>query len=59
MRVYTAIRLPFLFHTSTISYKSLSGFLGDSMTVFKVEQAKFKGNSKLISCLTNFISLML
>ena len=34
MRVYTAIRLPFLFHTSTISYKSLSvSFLGDSMTI--------------------------
>ena len=35
MRVYTAIRLPFLFHTSTISPKSLSvSFSGDSMTIF-------------------------
>ena len=35
MRVYTAIRLPFLFHMSTISSKSLSvSFLGDSMTIF-------------------------
>ena len=35
MRVYTAIRLPFLFHTSTISSKSLSvSFSGDSMTIF-------------------------
>ena len=35
MRVYTAIRLPFLFHTSTISSKSLSvSFSGDLMTIF-------------------------
>ena len=35
MRVYTAIRLPFLFHTSTISSKSLSvSFSGDSKTIF-------------------------
>ena len=35
MRVYTAIRLPFLFHTSTMSSKSLSvSFSGDSMTIF-------------------------
>ena len=35
MRVYTAIRLPFLFHTSTISSKSLSvSFSGDSITIF-------------------------
>ena len=35
MRVYTVIRLPFLFHTSTIPFKSLSvSFLGDSMTIF-------------------------
>ena len=35
MRVYTAICLPFLFHTSTISSKSLSeSFSGDSMTIF-------------------------
>ena len=35
MRVYTAIRLPFLFHTSTISSKSLSEcFSGDSMIIF-------------------------
>ena len=35
MRVYTAIRLPFLFHTVTISSNSLSvSFLGDSMTIF-------------------------
>ena len=34
MRVYTAIRLPFLFHMSTISSKSLSvSFSGDSMTI--------------------------
>ena len=33
MRVYTAIRLPFLFHTSKISFKSLSlSFSVDSMT---------------------------
>ena len=32
MRVYTAIRLPFLFHTATISL-SVS-FWGDSMTIF-------------------------
>ena len=32
MRVYTAIRLPFLFHTSTISL-SVS-FSGNSMTIF-------------------------
>ena len=37
MRVYTAIHLPFLSHTSTISSKSLSvSFSGDSMTIFKV-----------------------
>ena len=35
MRVYTAIRPPFLFHTSTISSKSLSvSFSGDSMKIF-------------------------
>ena len=35
MRVYTAIRLPFLFHMSTISSKSLSvSFSGYSMTIF-------------------------
>ena len=35
MRVYTAIRLPFLFHMSTISSKSLTvSFSGDSMTIF-------------------------
>ena len=35
MRVYTAICLTFLFHTSTISSKSLSvSFSGDSMTSF-------------------------
>ena len=35
MRVYTPIHLPFLFHTSTISPKSLSvSFSGDSMTIF-------------------------
>ena len=39
MRVYTAIRLPFLFHTSTISSKSLSvSFSGDSMTIFKLDR---------------------
>ena len=42
MRVYTAISLPFLFLTSTISSKSLPvSFLGDSMTIFKAGQAKF------------------
>ena len=35
IRVYTAICLPFLFQTSTISSKSLSvSFSGDSMTIF-------------------------
>ena len=35
MRVYTAIRLPFLFHTSTISSKSLSvSFSENSVTIF-------------------------
>ena len=35
MRVHTAIRLPFLFHMSTISSKLLSViFSGDSMTIF-------------------------
>ena len=35
MRANTAIRLPFLFHTSTMSFKSLSvSFSGDSMTIF-------------------------
>ena len=34
MRVYNAIHLPFLFHKSTISSKSLSAFLEDSMTIF-------------------------
>ena len=35
MRVYTAICLLFLFHTSTISSKSLFvSFYGDSMTIF-------------------------
>ena len=33
MRVYTAIRLPFLFNTLTISSKSVSSS-GDSMTIF-------------------------
>ena len=37
MRVDTAIHLPFLFHTSTISSKSLAvSFSGDSMTIFIV-----------------------
>ena len=35
MRVYTAIRLPFLFHTSTISSKSLSvSFSENSVSIF-------------------------
>ena len=42
MRVYTAIRPPFLVHMSTISSKSLSvSFSGDSMTFHFVGQAKF------------------
>ena len=65
MRVYTAIRLPFLFHTSTISSKSLSvSFSGDSMTIFiKLDMlssvSSYEGDSLLISYIRNFVSLML
>ena len=41
MRVYTSIRLPSLFHTSTISSKSLSvSFLGDSMMLDRLSSVK-------------------
>ena len=64
MRVYTAICLLFLFHTSTISSKSLSvSFSGDSMTIFikldRLSSVGYEGDSLLISCLRNLIPLML
>ena len=64
MRVYIAIRLPFLFHTSTISSKSLSvSFSRDSMTIFikleRLSSGGYEGDSLLISCLRNFVPLML
>ena len=66
MRVYTAIRLPFLFHTSIISSKLLSVcFSGDSMTIFiKLDGLSsilsgYEGDSLLISNLRNFVPLML
>ena len=64
MRVYTAICLPFLFHMSTISSKSQSeSFSGDSMTIFikldRLSSGSYEGDSLLISCLRNFVPLML
>ena len=56
MRVYTAIRLPFLFHTSAISSKLLSvSFSGDSMTIFITTQIKLSlaGQTSLLELTTS------
>ena len=65
MRVYTAIRLPFLFHTVNNFFQiTVVNFSGDSMTIFiKLDWLSsvngYEGYSLLISCLRNFVPLML
>ena len=55
MRVYTAIRLPFLFHMSAISSKSLSViFSGDSMTIFITTQIKLESGCADFSFRTDY-----
>ena len=56
MRVHTAIRLPFLFHTSTISSKSLSmSFSGDSMTIL-IKLDRISSVTRLPRWFFNFMS---